>query len=650
MRGKWNKIQILAVLLLLTFAFGAVTRAAELIVSYSSDIVVAPNGDLLVKETITVVAEGNRIKRGIFRDFPRYIERPNGKNVRVGFDVLSIKRDGQDEPWFVEDGGTFSRIYIGDRDVYVDSGLHRYEIEYRTDRQLRFFDSHDELFWNVTGTEWEFPIENASATVTLPAGIKATGTTVFTGRFGSQEKFATATIVNSGEQINFSTTKSLGTRSGLTIGVKMPKGSFDPIPQGKQWEWFWQDNKAEIVGIIALIVAGLYYFIRWGQIGRDPPAGVVVARWDMPEGYSPAMVNYVKEKGFGASAWKGLTSALLNLAVKGYVLLEDLDTEATITRTQKKPDTKMPAGENSLLKWLDRYATSSITIKKSNGTRVKKMHDKFVDAMETEHRQEYYKHNWGSIVLGVVISVIGIISILATGGVSDAVFGLLVPVVVIGIGGTVLLFKLGRAFRSGGGLAGKITSVFTFVIFGFIALSGGVLSLSSFIGSLSQSLLLVCLLGLIMLNVLFFFLMGAPTSLGREKMDKIDGLKTYLVLAEKDRMNLAGAPQMSPSHYETLLPFAVALGLEKPWSNAFQAWLLTAAAAAAGAAAIHYSPGWYRGDFSVDTFGDTFGNMAGGLESSFTASLPAPKSSSSGFSSSGGFSGGGGGGGGGGGW
>ncbi|MCP5093248.1 MAG: DUF2207 domain-containing protein, partial [Gammaproteobacteria bacterium] len=151
------------------------------------------------------------------------------------------------------------------------------------------------------------------------------------------------------------------------------------------------------------------------------------------------------------------------------------------------------------------------------------------------------------------------------------------------------------------------------------------------------------------LNALFFFLMGAPTQLGREKMDVIAGLKTYLVLAEKDRMNMAGAPQMSPEHYETLLPYAVALGVEKPWSDAFQAWLLTAAAA--GIAAAHYSPGWYHGRLNTNNIGDTFGEMANNIESSFTAALPAPTSSSSGFSSSGGgSSGGGGGGGGGGGW
>ena len=132
-------------------------------------------------------------------------------------------------------------------------------------------------------------------------------------------------------------------------------------------------------------------------------------------------------------------------------------------------------------------------------------------------------------------------------------------------------------------------------------------------------------------------------------MDGIEGLKQYLNLAEKDRMNLAGAPEMSPQHYETLLPYAVALGLEKPWSKAFEGWL--AAAIAAGAVASTYSPGWYRGrDFRPDRIGDSISDISDGMQSSFSSAMPVPKSSSSGFSGGGGSSGGGGGGGGGGGW
>ena len=640
----------LFVILFSSFSLNELAWAKERIIRYHSDITIETNGDLLVHENITVIAEGNKIRRGIFRDFPILQENAAGRNIKVGFEVLSVTRNGKDEGWKTESFSNFTRIYIGNKDVFIPQGLHSYTISYRTDRQLRFFDSHDELYWNVTGTEWEFDIEEASAAVRLPSGVTAEDTFVFTGPYGSRDKFAIAEIFQQGRQINFSTTRSLGHRSGLTIGIRMASGSFERIPQDKKLEWFLTDYGAEILSVVVLFLVGGFYLYRWWKVGRDLPAGVIVPRWDVPDNLSPALMNYVDNKGFDSSAWKGLTSALLNLAVKGYVELEDLDDKPTITRTSKPITENLPVGEAALLERLDRYKKKSIKINKTNGSRVRTMHSRFVSAMENEHRKNYYHHNWGSVALGIIFSVIGLIAIVATGGVSENALGLLFVLAIVGGMSTFALSWLARAFFRGKSLSAKLGAVYATGMVTFVLYSSGIVSASTFTDTVTQPLLLICVLGLVMANVLFFFLMGAPTKLGREKMDVIEGMKAYLVLAEKDRLNMNGAPQMSPRHYESLLPYAVALGVEKPWSDSFQAWMLTAVTA--GAIASHYAPHWYNGRFNSDNIGDSLGNISSNMESSFTASLPAPKSSSSGFSGGGGggFSGGGGGGGGGGGW
>jgi uncharacterized membrane protein len=147
----------------------------------------------------------------------------------------------------------------------------------------------------------------------------------------------------------------------------------------------------------------------------------------------------------------------------------------------------------------------------------------------------------------------------------------------------------------------------------------------------------------VLANVMFFFLMGAPTPIGAKLMDGIEGLRLYLTVAEKDRMNMAGAPEMSPQHFEKLLPYAVALGVEKPWSQAFDTWL---AAAGLGAA---YTAAWYHGG-GFNSFGDRIGGFSSSMASTISSTLPQPTSSSSSGFFTGGSSGGGGGGGGGGGW
>ncbi len=116
--------------------------------------------------------------------------------------------------------------------------------------------------------------------------------------------------------------------------------------------------------------------------------------------------------------------------------------------------------------------------------------------------------------------------------------------------------------------------------------------------------LLFAIGGIVLVNVLFFFLMGAPTPLGTRMMDGIDGLRQYMTLAEKDRMNMQGAPEMSPRHFETLLPYAVALGVEKPWTQTFDRWLLAAAAGRGCHCRLPAVPGTMATASDSSPFGD----------------------------------------------
>ena len=137
----------LAWLLLLT----GLAQADERILSFHSDIEVNPDRSMIVTETIRVRAEGNKIKRGIYRDFPTRYTDHYGTDYHVGFQVLSVQRDGKAESYHQEDLSNGIRTYIGRSNVYLPQGDYTYTISYRTTKQLGFFTDFDELYWNVTG-------------------------------------------------------------------------------------------------------------------------------------------------------------------------------------------------------------------------------------------------------------------------------------------------------------------------------------------------------------------------------------------------------------------------------------------------------------------------------------------------------------------
>ncbi|MHB2265438.1 DUF2207 domain-containing protein [Aliihoeflea sp. PC F10.4] len=631
--------------------FPLVAQAAEEIRSFRSNIEVGADGVLRVSEEIIVNVEGQDISRGIFRDIPLRYEDANGRMREVGLDILSVTRDGAPESYRAERASGMLRVRIGDADMLLAHGVHTYEITYETTRQIRFFDDHDELYWNVTGNGWDFPILEATADIRLPAGARTDDVTFFTGPYGSTDRDASAQVLDGGNRIVVTADGRLAPRAGLTAVVAIPKGVIAPPGPEEERAFWWDDYGALTVGGIGLAIVLLYYFWAWSRVGRDPPAGVMVPRWTPPDGVSPALMNYIDKRGFRGQGWDAFSAAVVDLAIKGHVELEDLERDLTIRRKGSGMPSGLPVGEAAILKEMPTDG-DTLMVDKANGERVQKTGRAFRSAIESEHHTSFYRHNISYLIAGVILSVLTVLAMIVLTGMSDAVITVMLATSLLSLIIAYGAVQVGRSFYNARTFGQRIMAVVAAGFMAFVVqtmISGAIGVFLPWWPDISVVAPFLVYIAILTANITFFFLMGAPTPLGQKKTEEIAGLRHYLTVAEKDRMNMQGAPEMSPKHFETLLPYAMALGVEKPWSKAFDTWL--AAAMAAGTVAGYVGPNWYHGrTFNAGSIGSGLGSMADSMAKSFTASLPAPKSSSSGFSSGGGFSGGGGGGGGGGGW
>ncbi len=162
--------RILPFLLMFLLLLPGASRAEEAILFFSSAAEVHADSSLLVREDITVRVEGREIRRGIFRDFPTTYRTPSGKTVRVGFSVEEALLNGKSIPWKTESRSNGVRVYLGDANSNAPRGEQTYTLVYTTTGQLGFFEQHDELYWNVTGNDWAFPIEKARFSMSLPGG------------------------------------------------------------------------------------------------------------------------------------------------------------------------------------------------------------------------------------------------------------------------------------------------------------------------------------------------------------------------------------------------------------------------------------------------------------------------------------------------
>ncbi len=617
--------------------------AAEAILNFASVVKVNPDSSLTVEETIRVRAERRKIRRGIFRDFPVRYQEDGGLYRYVGFKVLDIQRNGQSEPWHREWKNGIVRVYIGDKDRFIQTGVHTYTIRYRTTRQLRYFDEYDEIYWNVTGNFWDFPIENATARIELPDGAEVLQAAGYTGRIGQQGRDFNV-FAQSATEAAFETTRRLGWREGLTVAVAFPKGVVsEPGPIAKMLWKLW-DNIGFGILFIGVIVAGWYFYTMWKQVGRDPERGTVIPLFRPPEGLSPAAVSYIhfmKFKSAGGGASKPFIAALMSLAQQGWLRIVEEDDDITIERQGRDGGPKA-SGEAVIYKRLlgsrERFA-----FEKSNGKKILSARSAFRLAVSREHDGVFFRNNRTQFGIGAVIVAVTLIGFFIVQQPGDSVAGVVIFMALSSALGSFLLSVglrrlLGWIPGGGSKILGTLAA-----IAGLVALVPALLlpfAASNGIAVASG----IAIAALPAMLISFYHLLRAPTPLGAKVMDEIEGFKLYLSVAEAERMNMAGAPDMSQEVFEEMLPYAVALDVEKPWGEAFESWLARAAPEAQRSS--HYRPRWYHGSsWDSGRIGSATAGMVSAVNSGMASAMPS-KSGSGG----GGFSGGGGGGGGGGGW
>ena len=630
----------------------AATAAAqtERISSFDSHITVNTDGSMQVVETIVVESAGVDMVHGIYRDFPlRYRDRA-GNRYSVLFDIVSVRRDGNTEPYHTENLSNGIRIYFGSSSYNLPPGTHSYQFSYSTNRQLGFFRDHDELYWNATGNAWKFPIDVATATVMLPANVRNLVTSLG-GYTGYESEKSHAYLAKRDEDSNPTfRAENLAPQQGLTIVVTWPKGLIaEPTAEQKR-AWFIADNKPIIFGLAGWIVVLLYYVMIWGMVGRDPARGTIVPLYEPPDNMSPAAMRFLERMGFDEKAF---TAAIMGLAAKGYLLIEQ-DESKTYKLTRRKnaieKDSTLAADEKSLARILFEDG-SPLVLKNKNHevlSRARKAAETNLHAtIETTSFRTNGRYLWP----GIILSLLTILAVVLMTGGSMLPVALFMSVWLTGwsFGVYMLLSSVVRAWKSvrtegvlGAGQAGFLT-LFSIPFVGGECIGLGMLIWAC--GFAATGLIAAC----IGINVLFHHLLKAPTLAGRALMDRVEGFKMFLQAVDADRLQTIARPDKTPQLFERFLPYAFALGVEHAWAQQFSQVLAQAATADATSSGASYSPSWYSGaafaSFSASNFTSSFSSS---FSSAISSSSSAPGSSSG--SGGGGFSGGGGGGGGGGGW
>lgn len=629
----------IAFLLSLLAAFPAL--AQERFSNYDVSIRINQDSSLSVTEKIEARVENISIRRGIIRSFPVQYEDKNGRTVTVGFDAAMVTLDGNAVPWQIEEDGRYVHMRIGDRNKIIAPGFHTFVISYTTTKQVGFFEQHDELYWNVTGNQWTFPIDHAVCRVALPGknfGEGYNSVEWYVGAYGEKGEKSDAKL---GRDNSVSTTGVLNPGEGLTVVYTWPKGLVTPPPPPKK------DNETAqgTAGAVTLAAVAAWFAFAWNKWGKDPVKKSVIPLFYPPNGESPAQLRYARDLKTDKTAF---AATILNIAVKGALRVEEGERKQglftsspgdyTLRRLEYDADkVKLTEEEDAMMMHLFPGSDDSLTLINDNA-------DMLGDAMESLSRHmavlrgQLFTSNMGKCLIGALLYFAGIAALYPSSGDYPA------NLMTCGIFGLLIIFS---SLMLSGIMPNKLWK-----------------RLPMFVGRILLPMILIGFVSIIFLEdadhipytVIFFGaaamffpimrpLMSARTVKGNEMLAAAEGLALYMGTAEKGRLEMFNPPDETPQLFEKLMPYALALDTAKTWGNKFEKLLQTE----------KYTPTWYLGPNpyifmnggGLNAFSSSFSDgLSSSMASQTTNSAPG---SLSGFGG-GGFSGGGGGGGGGSGW
>lgn len=538
---------------------------------FHDDITVAKDGSAVVVEHITLNFVGEW--HGIHRTIPIEYPGPNGTNYELYLDVASIT-DGQGSKLKYD-----SSTSGGFRDlkIYIPDAAdatRTVEITYRVPNGTRFFNDYAEFYWNVTGNDWPVPIDHASATVHFPdTAAGSLRVQAFTGVYGSTERDATATTT--GADAAFETNNPLPMRGGLTIDVYIPKDILTEPGALTRLFWFLGGNPIVFLPLVTLVVM----FTLWWYKGRDPDAGISVApMYEPPPGISPAEAGTLLDDSIHP---RDITSTMIDLAVRGFIKIEEVaDKGMLFTHKDYVFHLLKPRSEwnNATLAPHERVMLENV-FAGGDDTRLSSLKNRFYTAVPIIRADIMSALKNKGIYLLDPESANGY-SVVAAGGI-------LIP----------------------------------FAIFQY-------LGWANFFNSLP--LMILSLLISAVIWWLFARVMTAKTVKGARTQIAVLGFQEFMNRVDGERLKV-----MPPTTFEKFLPYAMALGVEHHWAQAF-------------AGIVKDPPSWYAAPggyapgmaFNPIFFSSAMTNMATDMHQVFV-SAPRASSTGSGFGS-GGFGGGGG--------
>jgi hypothetical protein len=543
---------------------------------FRTDVIVREDTLVEVREEIAVKNASAFYPRGFLRHLPlSYDDRwvPAGDRVSKGYndvrlDILEVSEDGRPVSYEQGRGFGYSQLSIGTRNVPLDSGEHRFVIRYVADSAVDTRAGRDLLYWNAPGRQREAPASVVIFAIHFPAKVPAERIEV-APRFGGQGLSLPSRPDNAFGRVDDPSgaivyrAMNVGPKQSLTLRVTWPSGYIhdSPLDVLRRDRWM----------LAAPTLLFFYYLIAWFSIGPDPKPGAVVARYEPPEGLSPASARYIAS---GATDGRSFAAVIAQLAVRKCVRVEIVNGKFRLSRlmTDRASVASLAPEEKRIFTMLFEDGPV-MEINPAMDERANAQNSRYITKLHQELAKQlgnkYFTPHTDIILFGVLFTFLAAMpmALAARGRDTTGVFMFTFWVLFCGL---VIGIVIERAFlkswktvwRARAGWTRMIPLTEAVVV--FVGIVGFFLNKLAAAISISFAVMLV---GFLLINLGWAPLLKRKTKLGSAAADQIAGFRLFLEKVEQDQLDRLHPRSDAPQNLDELIPYAIALEVKEAWGD-----------------------------------------------------------------------------------
>jgi hypothetical protein len=488
----------------------------------------------------------------------------NGIRIKI----LEVTEDGQPSKYEMEGGYVSSQLFVGQRNMALDSGEHRFVIRYTVDSALNPGAARDTLFWNATGYEVRVPVAETILAIHLPEGVPVESITAVPRAGGRGKSFprgleSTLERLDDGPGLIAYRATNLGPHQSLSLALSWPSGYIHKP------KFAFLRRDAWMLGGPAFLF--LFYLIAWFSIGPDPKPGAVVARYEPPDGLSPAAARYIAS---GATDGRSFAAVIAQLAVRGCIRVEIANEKYRLSRlmSDRAAESSLAPEEKRVLAALfedgpaiELSPAMDERNAAQNGRYVFHIHEELARGL----KGKYFTRHSGIVALGVLgtfLFALPLAAIARGSGATGAVF-LTVWILLCGFMiGFLFEFSFASAWKAavgaGTGWLKLLPGTLAMAVFGGVI----VYMLTKLAAGVSPAYSLM-LAAFLLINFGWAPRLRRKTPLGRQVSDQIAGFRQFLQKVDQDRLDRLDPSAGAAQDLDRFLPYAIALEVKEAWGD-----------------------------------------------------------------------------------